>query len=44
MSVGELMDRFVQGLKKEIILEVLRTQFSFFEDAAKIVLRADSAL
>lgn len=44
MSEGELLDRFVQGLKQEIKLEVLKTQVSHFEDAAKIALRVDSAL
>lgn len=44
MSDGERFDRFVQGLKNEVKLEVLKSQASNFEDAAKIALRIDSAL
>lgn len=44
VSAGEMFDRFVQGLKREIRVEVLKSQCSTFEEAAKIALRVDSAL
>lgn len=44
MSDGEKFDRFVQGLKQDVKLEVLKTQAICFEDATKIALRVDSAL
>lgn len=44
ISEGEKFDRFVQGLTQEIKLEVLKSQSSSFEDAAKIALRIDSSL
>lgn len=44
MSEGERFDRFVQGLKHEVRLEILKTQVSEFEEAARIALRVDSAI
>lgn len=44
VSAGERFDRFVQGLKKEVRLEVLKSQASEFEEATRIALRVDSAL
>lgn len=44
ISDGEKFDRFVQGLKKDIRVEVLKSQCSTFDEAANIALRIDSAL
>lgn len=44
ISEGELLDRFIQGLKSEVKIEVLKTQAANFEDATKVALRVDSAL
>lgn len=44
ISEGELLDRYVQGLKPDVKLEVLKTQVSGFEEATKVSLRVDSAL
>lgn len=44
MSEGEFFDIFVQGLKHDVRLELLKTQATGFEDAAKIALHVDSAL
>lgn len=40
----EKFDKFFQGLKREVKLEVLETKSANFEDAAQIALRIDSAL
>lgn len=39
-----MFDRFFQGVKPKIRLEVLTSQASEFEESAKIALRVDSAL
>lgn len=44
ISGGEKFDRFVHGLKKEIRVEVLKSQCSTFDEAATVALRVDSAL
>lgn len=44
MSAGERFDRFLQGLKPDVHLGVLKTQASEFEEVARIALLVDSAL
>lgn len=44
ISEGENFDRFVDGLKHNVRLEVLKSTVATSEDATKIALRVDSAL
>ena len=44
MSGGEKMDRFVEGLKREIQVEVLKSTARDFEEAARIALRVDGVM
>lgn len=44
ISEGETFDRFVDGLKHNILLEVLKSTVANFEDATKVALIVDSAL
>ena len=44
VTEGEKLDKFVQGLKHNVRLEVLKSTASTFEDASSIALRVDSAL
>lgn len=44
ISEGEKFDRFVDGLKNNVRLEVLKSTVATFEDATKIALLVDSAL
>lgn len=44
ISEGEKFERFVDGLKSNIRLEVMKSTVTTFEEAAKISLRIDSAL
>ena len=44
MTEGEKLDKFVQGLKHNVRLEVLKSTESTFENASSIALRVDSAL
>lgn len=41
---GEKFDRFVEGLKPTVRMEVMKSTVGNFEDATKIALRVDSAL
>ena len=44
MSDGESMDAFMQGLKHNIPLEVLKSSATAFEEAARMSLRIDGAM
>lgn len=44
LTEGEKFDRFIDGLKSSIRLEVMKTTVNTFEEATKIALRVDSAL
>lgn len=44
MTVGEKIDRFVSGLKREVKLEVLKMRSTTFEDTASIAIQIDSAI
>lgn len=44
ITEGEQLDKFVQGLKQEIRLEVLKSTASTFEEVSRIALRIDSAM
>ena len=43
ISNGEKWDRFCDGLKYEVRLEVMKSTLTSFEETAKIALRVDSA-
>lgn len=44
MNDGEKMDRFVEGLKYSVKVEVLKSGCNSFEDCARIALNIDSAI
>lgn len=44
MNDGEKVDRFVDGLKYQVRVEVLKTNCGTFEDCARVALNVDSAL
>lgn len=44
ITEGEKMDRCTNGLKMEIILEVLESQGNTFEDAVRMALRIDGVI
>lgn len=44
MTESEMFDKFVDGLKREVKIEVLKSTVGTFEQAAQVVLRVDSAL
>lgn len=44
MNAGEKLDKFVDGLKQEIRIEVMKSSVSTFEEAAQVALRVDSAI
>lgn len=44
ISEGEKFDRFIEGLKPNIKVEVMKSTVTTFEEATKMALRVDSAL
>ncbi len=44
MTESELFDKFVDGLKNEIKIEVVKSTVGTFEQAAQVALRIDGAL
>lgn len=44
MSEGEKLDRFIEGLKYPVRVEVLKTHSDSFEECARIALNVDSAI
>lgn len=44
MAEGEKLDKFTEGLKNEVRLEVMKSQAALFEDSARIALNIDSAI
>lgn len=44
MNEGEKVDKFVSGLKFEILVEFLKSVVSAFEEASQVGIQVDSAI
>lgn len=44
VTEGEKLDKFVDGLKHDVRLEVLKSTVQTFEEAVRVALRIDSAV